>query len=58
MDLGLSTGEDGMPTVVIMREKDGALLVVDVDDGSGGIGFSSKTKPGTEAQTQIQPDML
>merc|ERR1711966_466648 len=29
----------GMPTVAIVREKDGQVLIVDVDDGSGGIGM-------------------
>jgi len=33
--------ESGMPQVVVMREKDGELLMVDVDDGSGGIGMAS-----------------
>ena len=56
VDIGLSTGDYGLPTVVIMREKDGELLVVDVDDGSGGIGFA-KSSRNTE-QTQTQTDML
>ena len=33
--------ESGMPQVVVMREKDGERLMVDVDDGSGGIGMAS-----------------
>jgi len=40
VDMGLSQQRSisGMPTVVVKREKDGELLTVDVDDGSGGIG--------------------
>ncbi len=44
VDMGLSTSASGMPTVVIMREKDGELLVVDVDDGSGGIGMAASSR--------------
>merc|ERR1711966_478138 len=37
VDMGLSQQRSisGMPTVVVKREKDGELLTVDVDDGSG-----------------------
>ena len=58
VDIGLNTGEAGMPTVVIMREKDGELLVVDVDDGSGGIGMSRSSRNTVSTQTEIQPEML
>lgn len=59
VDMGLTTGEDGMPTVVIMREKDGELLVVDVDDGSGGIGMPKSSVRNTDtSQIEIQPEML
>jgi ATP-dependent Clp protease ATP-binding subunit ClpA len=58
VDLGLSTGEAGMPTVVIMREKDGELLVVDVDDGSGGIGMSKLSRRADSSQPEILPDMI
>jgi ATP-dependent Clp protease ATP-binding subunit ClpA len=58
VDLGLTTGEAGLPTVVIMREKDGELLVVDVDDGSGGIGMSTSSRNADSAQPEILPEML
>jgi hypothetical protein len=41
-----------------MREKDGELLVVDVDDGSGGIGMSTSSRNADSAQPEILPDML
>ncbi|KAL7533402.1 hypothetical protein ACHAXR_005204, partial [Thalassiosira sp. AJA248-18] len=45
VDMGLNqNASSGMPTVVIMREKDGELLVVDVDDGSGGIGMAASAR--------------
>ena len=44
VDMGLSGGYVGtLPTVVVTREKDGATLVVEVDDGSGGIGAAVST---------------
>jgi len=44
VDMGSSGGYVGaLPTVVVMREKDGATLVVEVDDGSGGIGAAVST---------------
>ena len=42
--MGSSGGYVGaLPTVVVTREKDGATLVVEVDDGSGGIGAAVST---------------
>jgi hypothetical protein len=41
VDMGLGTSALGAPTVVIVREADGQSLVVDVDDGSGGIGMAA-----------------
>jgi len=60
VDMGLSESASGMPTVSIMREKDGALLVVDVDDGSGGIGMASSSRAASivREELQRQPDML
>jgi len=62
VDMGLGeNGSSGMPTVVIMREKDGQLLVVDVDDGSGGIGMAasaSARNANSLGEGQLQPDML
>lgn len=57
VDIGLSTGEAGMPTVVVMREKDGELLVVDVDDGSGGIGMSTSSTT-SDPLPETQPEAL
>ena len=48
----------GMPTVVIEREKDGELLVVDVDDGSGGIGMAASSRTNSVGKDTLQPDML
>lgn len=58
VDMGLSESASGMPTVAIMREKDGALLVVDVDDGSGGIGMVASSRAMPRDELQRQPDML
>ncbi|KAL7465415.1 hypothetical protein ACHAXS_005741 [Conticribra weissflogii] len=60
VDMGLSTGTLGMPTVVIMRESDGELLVVDVDDGSGGIGMAASTRANSfySDRDELQTDML
>jgi len=60
VDMGLSTGTLGMPTVVIMRESDGELLVVDVDDGSGGIGMAALTRANNSYsdRDELQTDML
>ena len=61
VDMGLNGNSvSGMPTVVIMREKDGELLVVDVDDGSGGIGMaaSSRLNGASVPDKKLQPDML
>ena len=64
VDMG--RGENGMmgcPTVVIIREKDGATLVVEVDDGSGGIGSSASSlsrvsKAYANGRDELQPDMM
>lgn len=48
----------GMPTVVIERGKDGELLVVDVDDGSGGIGMAASSRTNSVGKDTLQPDML
>ena len=62
VDMGLNGNSlSGMPTVVIMREKDGELLVVDVDDGSGGVGMAALRSAANSQQAvvaQIQPEML
>jgi ATP-dependent Clp protease ATP-binding subunit ClpC len=59
VDMGLNMGEAGLPTVVIMREKDGQLLVVDVDDGSGGIGMARASRNAKVSPLkEIQPDMI
>ena len=64
VQMGLSDNSaSGMPTVVIIREKDGELLVVDVDDGSGGIGMAASTRSvntnGLQmGEGKLQPDML
>ena len=61
VDMGLNGNSvSGMPTVVIMREKDGELLVVDVDDGSGGIGMaaSSRLNGASVPVKKLQPEML
>jgi ATP-dependent Clp protease ATP-binding subunit ClpC len=44
VEMGLSVNALGMPTVVIVREKDGKSLIVDVDDGSGGIGMAASSR--------------
>ena len=64
VDMG--RGENGMmgcPTVVIIREKDGATLLVEVDDGSGGIGSSASSlsrmsKAYANGRDELQPDMM
>jgi ATP-dependent Clp protease ATP-binding subunit ClpC len=64
VDMG--RGENGImgcPTVVIIREKDGATLVVEVDDGSGGIGSSASSlsrmsKAYANGRDELQPDMM
>lgn len=44
VEMGLDTNVLGMPTVVVFRERDGESLIVDVDDGSGGIGMAASTR--------------
>lgn len=57
--MGVDENDLGMPTVVITREKDGRTLVVDVDDGSGGIGMAASTRNANSlGSEQLQPDML
>jgi len=61
VDMGMSSGTlSGMPTVVIRREKDGELLLVEVDDGSGGIGMaaSSRSAASKVGKDKLQPDMM
>ncbi len=41
VDMGVGTTALGAPTVVIVRETDGQSLIVEVDDGSGGIGMAA-----------------
>jgi ATP-dependent Clp protease ATP-binding subunit ClpC len=53
----------GCPTVVIVRDKDGASLMVEVDDGSGGIGSSAASssrlsKAYLNGRDELQPDMM
>jgi len=41
VDMGPQEGQGSvMPTVAVKRERDGELLMVEVDDGSGGIGMA------------------
>ncbi|KAL7554160.1 hypothetical protein ACHAWF_017691 [Thalassiosira exigua] len=49
----------GTPTVRVVRERDGEVLVVDVDDGSGGIG-AARGNVGAKSvgRDELQPDML
>jgi len=53
--------ESGMPQVVVMREKDGELLMVDVDDGSGGIGMASSRNARSSqlmGKDELQPESM
>jgi len=59
VDMGLGSSAKN-PTVVVMREKDGELLMVDVDDGSGGIGMAS-SRSAIAAQVgkdELQPESM
>mmetsp|Transcript_23328 Transcript_23328/g.49278 ORF Transcript_23328/g.49278 Transcript_23328/m.49278 type:complete len:1110 (-) Transcript_23328:99-3428(-) len=59
VDMGLGSSAKN-PTVVVMREKDGELLMVDVDDGSGGIGMAS-SRSAISAQMgkdELQPESM
>jgi ATP-dependent Clp protease ATP-binding subunit ClpC len=61
VDMGLGATALGMPTVVIFRERDGKALVVEVDDGSGGIGMaaSSRAVNGSTMEMEgLQPDAI
>jgi len=64
VDMGLDQGANGsgMPTVVVMREKDGELLYVDVDDGSGGIGMAASAasrRPSLQmGEGELQPESM
>jgi ATP-dependent Clp protease ATP-binding subunit ClpC len=63
VDMGLGANALGMPTVVIFRERDGECLVVEVDDGSGGIGMaaSSRAVNGSTMEMEglgLQPDAI
>ena len=60
--MGLGTnGMVGLPTVLIKRERDGEVLVVDVDDGSGGIGMAVSSRTANiyaTSKDELQPDMM
>lgn len=61
VDMGLDRGTNisGMPSVVVMREKDGELLYVDVDDGSGGIGMAASARSSAQMDTdKLQPESM
>mmetsp|Transcript_22486 Transcript_22486/g.36488 ORF Transcript_22486/g.36488 Transcript_22486/m.36488 type:complete len:389 (+) Transcript_22486:25-1191(+) len=64
VDMGLDQGANGsgMPTVVVMREKDGELLYVDVDDGSGGIGMAASAASRRSSlqmgEGELQPESM
>ena len=61
VDMGLNTNALGMPTVVVFRERDGESLVVDVDDGSGGIGMAASSRAVNGANMEmegLQPDAI
>lgn len=60
VDMGLNQNTiSGMPTVVVMREKDGEILVVDVDDGSGGIGMAASSRNANAiGKDVLQPDAM
>jgi ATP-dependent Clp protease ATP-binding subunit ClpC len=62
VDMGLGTnGMVGLPTVLIKRERDGEVLVVDVDDGSGGIGMAVSSRTANiyaTSKDELQPDMM
>jgi len=64
VDMGrVENSMTGSPTVVIVREKDGASLMVEVDDGSGGIGSSAASssrlsKAYLNGRDELQPDMM
>jgi hypothetical protein len=62
VDMGLVTnGMVGLPTVLIKRERDGEVLVVDVDDGSGGIGMAASSRSAyvyATSNDDLQPDMM
>jgi ATP-dependent Clp protease ATP-binding subunit ClpC len=62
VDMGLGTnGMVGLPTVLIKRERDGEVLVVDVDDGSGGIGMAASSRSAyvyATSNDDLQPDMM
>lgn len=62
VDMGLGTnGMVGLPTVLIKRERDGEVLVIDVDDGSGGIGMAASSRSAyvyATSNDELQPDMM
>ncbi|KAL3816423.1 hypothetical protein ACHAXA_007359 [Cyclostephanos tholiformis] len=62
VDMGLGTnGMAGLPTVIIKRKRDGEVLVVDVDDGSGGIGMAASSRSSNVyamSKDELQPDMM
>ena len=65
VDMGMGTnGSIGLPTVIIKRGSDGEVLVVDVDDGSGGIGMAASSRIAangynpTEWEQELQPESM
>ena len=65
VDMGMGTnGSLGLPTVIIKRGSDGEVLVVDVDDGSGGIGMAASSRVAangynpTEWEQELQPESM
>ena len=50
-----------MSTVVVVREKDGELLILDVDDGSCGIGMASSQYARSSqlmGKDELQPESM
>lgn len=64
VDMGMGTnGSLGLPTVMIKRGSDGEVLVVDVDDGSGGIGLAASSRISANRDTaeweqELQPESM
>lgn len=64
VDMGLGTnGSLGLPTVIIKRGSDSEVLMVDVDDGSGGIGMAASSRIHANGSTadweqELQPESM
>ena len=57
----VTNGSAGSPTVIIMRESDGEMLVVDVDDGKGSIGMAASLHIANDyamGRDKLQPDVM